>query len=100
MEKKTLFTKLHTLLQSMICIIAAGVLSAGMVANCYYLRRICKAPFQSIYAVSLVFLVLSFLVFFISSHDEESELKPLVRESLSGYFFFAAFVFITIILRG
>ena len=100
MEKKTLFTRLHTLLASMVCIITTAVLSAGSVAYCYYARRIRKAPFKSVYLISLLFLFLSFLVFFISSRNEESELKPLVRESLPGYFFFVTFVLITLILRG
>lgn len=80
--------------------VIAALLSAGGVFFCYYERHVLHAPFRFVYRISLVYLLLSLIVFVISSQDKGSELKQLVIKTLPGYFFFAAFVFITMVLRG
>ncbi|MCR5501831.1 MAG: hypothetical protein K6F53_02350 [Lachnospiraceae bacterium] len=100
MERKTLFERIHGLLSMKVVPIIAALLCAGGVFFCYYERHVLKAPFRTVYRISLVYLVLSLITFLFGSMNRKSELKPLIVETLPGYFFFAAFVLITMVLRG
>lgn len=80
--------------------VISGLFVAGAVYFSHYMRCTAKCSFKAIYYPNYIFLILSFLIFLITYKDECNETKVLVKESLSGYFFFIAFLLITIFLRG
>lgn len=91
---------LRKILSNTIYHIVSILLCAGAVYGAYYLRKVMQYSFKTIYYGGYVLLILSFLVFLITYKDKCEEKKALVKESLSGYFFFVAFFIITFILRG
>ncbi len=90
----------NRILASPICLIATLFISVAIGALSFYERKYLRAPFQTIYAVSMIMLVLSFLTFLVTYLDREATLEGMRIKAISGAAFFLTFIFITFILRG
>lgn len=91
---------LRKIISNTIFHIISLIISAGTVYYAYYLRYNLQCSFKTLYYSSYIFLILSFLVFLLTYKDKNENTKALVKESISGYFFFIVFLAITMILSG
>lgn len=90
----------HKILSNTIFHIISFVVCAGTVFGTYYLRKFRQWPFKTLYYWGFAYLVISFLIFLTTYKDKNENNKELRKESLSGFFFFASFFLMTLILRG
>ncbi len=91
---------LRKIISNTIFHIISLITSAGAIYGAYYMRYNLQYSFKTLYYLSYIFLILSFLIFLLTYKDENEDTKALVKESISGYFFFIVFFAITLILRG
>ncbi|MCR4989621.1 MAG: hypothetical protein K6A38_01990 [Lachnospiraceae bacterium] len=92
--------QIRNFLQSKLFYAFSVIICATFVCVSYYLRKNLQFSFLTLYYAGYVFLIISFLIFLCAYKHKDADVRTTIRESLMGYLYFAAFMGITLILRG